>query len=74
MQNVAVLFTNNLRLHDNAVLNAANKRGNTILPVYFHDIERSRKQEFKMRDISPYKAKCICESVNNLKDNLKRIG
>lgn len=74
MQNVAVFFTNNLRIHDNAVLHAANNRENKVLPLYFHDTTLSQKGEFGMRDIWPYRAKFVCESVNNLKDNLRNIN
>jgi len=73
MEKVWILFTNNLRLHDNTVLDAANKRGNILLPLYFHDTSLVLESEFNMRNIWPYRAKFLCESVNNLKDNLRNI-
>lgn len=74
MATVAILFTNNLRLHDNTLLQAASKNGNIVFPLYFHDTAWANGSELGERNIWPFRAKFLCESVNNLRKNLKNIG
>ena len=74
MPKVWVLFTNNLRVRDNTVLNAACKSGNQVLPMYFHNTREAKAETYSMRKIWPFRAKFLCESLENLSANLKKLG
>jgi deoxyribodipyrimidine photo-lyase len=70
-----VWFRQDLRLHDNEALTEAIASSDEILPVYIFD-ERifNSKTAFGFKKIDKYRAKFVIESVQNLRDNLKKIG
>jgi len=54
-------------------LRAACKWWNEVLAMYFHNTILAKKSTFWMRDIGPYRAKFLCESLENLRENLRKI-
>ena len=73
MEKVGVFFTENLRVRDNTVLDAAIKSGWTIIPFYWFDKSLKSSTELGMRKIWPYRAKFLCESLQNLRKNLENL-
>lgn len=74
MKNIAVLFTNNLRLKDNSVLQKAIRQWDNIIPLYYFDTKLKDAQELWIKKIGPYRAKFLIESLTNLQENLKNLG
>ena len=73
MPKVWVLFTNNLRVRDNTVLDAACKSWNQVLPMYFHNTRENKIEIYGMRRVWPFRAKFLCESLENLSTNLEKL-
>ena len=73
MTRVWILFTDNLRVRDNAVLDVACKGTNLVLPLYFHNTTVVNKEVYSMRKVWPYRAKFLCESLVNLDTNLEKL-
>ncbi len=73
MEKVWVFFTENLRVRDNTVLDAAIKSGWAIIPFYLFDISLKTSTELRMRKVGPYRAKFLCESLVNLRKNLESL-
>lgn len=72
---VAILwFRNNLRLRDNAVLEACLAEFDTILPVFVFDHALFEKTSFGFVKTGEYRTTFLKESVLNLKKNLQDIG
>jgi len=69
--NVWVLFTNNLRIRDNTVLDAACQNSNTVFPIYHHDTQLSQNKELWQRDIWAFRATFLCQSIRDLRNNLE---
>ena len=76
VQKAIVWFRQDLRLHDNEALAEALKNADEILPVYVFD-ERVFKGQtcwFNFPKTGAYRAKFIIESVENLRENLRKLG
>jgi deoxyribodipyrimidine photo-lyase len=70
-----VWFRQDLRLHDNEALATALRMAEEVVPVYIFD-ERVFLGEtrFGFRKVGPHRTRFILESVENLRENLEKIG
>ncbi|WP_394996372.1 DASH family cryptochrome [Emticicia sp.] len=73
MQNIIFWFRNDLRLHDNEALLKATKAGN-IIPVYVFDERQFNKTALGFKRTGAFRAKFLLESVEDLRNNLRKIG
>jgi len=73
MTRVWILFTDNLRVRDNTVFDAAYAGANQVLPIYFHNTTEAKREVYSMRKVWPYRAKFLCESLINLDKNLEKL-
>jgi len=71
---ILVWFRNDLRLHDNEILIEAIDKGSFVIPLYCFDPRYFTKNKFNHLNTGNKRAQFIIESVQNLKDNLRRIG
>ncbi|XP_024538727.1 blue-light photoreceptor PHR2 isoform X1 [Selaginella moellendorffii] len=69
-----VWFRNDLRVHDNEALAAANKESLSVIPVYCFDPKDYGKSASGFDKTGPYRAKFLVECVANLRDNLRERG
>nr|GLL42571.1 blue-light photoreceptor PHR2-like [Ipomoea trifida] len=69
-----VWFRNDLRVHDNEGLNAANNESMSVLPVYCFDPSDYGKSYNGFDKTGPYRATFLIESVSDLKKNLQARG
>jgi deoxyribodipyrimidine photo-lyase len=73
MQNIIFWFRNDLRLHDNEALIKATEAGN-VIPVYIFDERQFIETALGFKRTEAFRAKFLIESVQNLKENLKKNG
>ncbi len=73
MQNILFWFRNDLRLHDNEALIQATKAGN-VTPVYVFDERQFLDTPLGFKRTGALRAKFLIESVQNLRQNLQKIG
>ncbi|KAL6500311.1 1,3-beta-glucanosyltransferase [Orobanche hederae] len=69
-----VWFRNDLRIHDNECLNAANNDSLSVLPVYCFDPRDYGKSSSGFDKTGPYRATFLIESVSDLRKNLQSRG
>jgi len=69
-----MLFTNDLRLEDNIVLSSAASKAEMLMPIYFYNSNLFKWTELWIRKIDKFRAKFICESIENLRNNLESHG
>lgn len=69
---VLVWFTNNQRVEDNTVLEAAIKTGNQVIGVYCFNKRVYELNQFGFKKIDRFRAKFIQESITDLKTALKQ--
>ncbi|XP_077217771.1 photolyase/blue-light receptor 2 [Tasmannia lanceolata] len=69
-----VWFRNDLRLHDNETLTAANNESLSVLPVYIFDPRDYGKSSAGFDKTGPYRATFLLESVSVLRRNLRSRG
>ncbi len=69
-----VWFRNDLRTQDNHSLYQACKENNGVLAVYFFDPRHYSLGSFGFKKTECFRAKFLCETVENLKENLKKIN
>ncbi|KAI3864579.1 hypothetical protein MKX03_017036 [Papaver bracteatum] len=69
-----VWFRNDLRVHDNEVLNSANKESMSVLPVYCFDPRDYGKSSSGFDKTGPYRANFLIESVSDLRKSLQSRG
>jgi deoxyribodipyrimidine photo-lyase len=73
MQNILFWFRNDLRLHDNEAFLKACDMGR-VIPVYVIDPRQFEKVKLGFRKTGQFRAQFLLESLQNLKDNLKKLG
>ncbi len=73
MQNIIFWFRNDLRLHDNEALLEAQKAGN-VIPVYVFDERQFKTTSLGFKRTGAFRAKFLLESVENLRNNLRKIS
>ncbi|KAK4492595.1 hypothetical protein RD792_003413 [Penstemon davidsonii] len=69
-----VWFRNDLRIHDNECLTAANNESVSVLPVYCFDPRDYGKSSSGFDKTGPYRATFLLESVSDLRKNLQDRG
>jgi deoxyribodipyrimidine photo-lyase len=70
-----VWFRNDLRLHDNEAITNALRMADEVIPVYVFDERIFMGQtRFGFAKTGKYRARFILESIEDLKQNLKKIG
>ncbi|XP_075507245.1 LOW QUALITY PROTEIN: blue-light photoreceptor PHR2-like, partial [Primulina tabacum] len=69
-----VWFRNDLRVHDNECLAAANNNSMSVLPVYCFDPRDYGKSTSGFNKTGPYRATFLIESVSDLRKNLQSRG
>ncbi|GER24727.1 gamma-tubulin complex component 4 homolog [Striga asiatica] len=69
-----VWFRNDLRVHDNECLSAANDDSLSVLPVYCFDPRDYGKSSSGFDKTGPYRATFLIESVTDLRKNLQDRG
>ncbi|XP_051118903.1 blue-light photoreceptor PHR2-like [Andrographis paniculata] len=69
-----VWFRNDLRIHDNECLTAANNESLSVLPVYCFDPRDYGKSSSGFNKTGPYRAKFVIESVSDLRRSLQARG
>ncbi len=76
MDNIAIVwFRNDLRLHDNESLTEALTKAQKIIPVYVFDPKVFEgKTSFGFEKSAKFRTKFLIESVQNLRDNLRKKG
>ncbi|MEL7020233.1 MAG: deoxyribodipyrimidine photo-lyase [Bacteroidota bacterium] len=73
---VILWFRQDLRLHDNEALQDAMRHGKEIIPVYVFD-ERlflGKTKQFGFPKTGKYRAQFIIESVEDLRQSLRKLG
>jgi deoxyribodipyrimidine photo-lyase len=69
-----VWFRNDLRIHDHEALTKAIAKHNTIIAFYCFDERHFAKDVYGFDKTSSIRAQFLIESVQNLRDNLKKLG
>ncbi|MBR9830961.1 DASH family cryptochrome [bacterium] len=69
-----VWFRNNLRLHDNESLTKALKNHSIVIPFYCFDEILFSTTKFGYPKIGVHRAQLLIESVQNLRENLRKVG
>ncbi len=73
MQNILFWFRNDLRLHDNEAFLKACDLGR-VIPVYVIDPRQFERTKFGFRKTEKFRAQFLLESLEDLKQNLKKLG
>jgi deoxyribodipyrimidine photo-lyase len=71
---IILWFRNDLRIHDNEALAKAAEKTNEVVPIYIFDPRIFREHELGFAKMGNLRHQFLIESVNNLKQNLQRIG
>ncbi len=74
MKTKLVWFRNDLRLHDNEPLLSAINRSEQIIPLYIFDSRQFQNTVLGFNKTGSFRTQFLLESVQNLRDNLKKIG
>lgn len=71
---ILVWFRNDLRLHDHEPLQAALQAQAQVIPVYCFDPRQFGKTAFGFPKTGSFRAQFLVESVQDLRDSLRRLG
>lgn len=74
MSTAIVWFRKELRLHDNEALVKALSHHDRIIPFYCFEETEFGTTSFGFEKTGPFRAKFLIESVQNLKENLQKLG
>jgi len=75
MESVICLFRNDLRYHDNECLWWAHRYSDHIIPLYCFDPRHfGRTNSFGFEKTGPFRAKVLVESVQDLRQTLRKHG
>ena len=69
-----IFFRNDLRINDNAVLEAALKSGKTIIAVYCFDPRHFETTVYGFKKTEKYRAKFLIETISDLKQSLSKLN
>ncbi len=73
-KNSLIWFRNNLRVHDNAILNKAQETENNIIGVYCFDPRHYELTDYGFKKTEKFRAKFLIESITDLKENLSKLN
>lgn len=71
---VIVWFKNDLRIRDNAALNAAILCSEPVIPLYCFDQEQFKRRSFGFRKTGVFRAQFLLESIEDLDNHLRSLG
>ncbi len=71
---ILVWFRNDLRIHDNEILLEAVKKSASIVPVYCFDPRYFTAGTFGTSNTGAFRARFLIESVQGLRESLRKIG
>ena len=71
---VLIWFRNDLRVHDNVVLNEAMKNDNNVIAVYCFDPRQFEMTEYGFKKAEKFRAKFLIETITDLKHNLAKLN
>jgi deoxyribodipyrimidine photo-lyase len=71
---ILVWFRNDLRIHDNEILLEAVRKADKVLPVYCFDPYYFKKNPSGNPKTGSLRARFLLESVDDLRNNLQKIG
>lgn len=74
MEKSIVWFRNDLRIEDNKSLSEACKNSDLVIGVYFLDPEAFEVGEFGFKKTGKFRAQFLLESLQELRDNLKKLN
>tara|TARA_R110002049_G_scaffold300047_1_gene490609 strand:+ start:2892 stop:4331 length:1440 start_codon:yes stop_codon:yes gene_type:complete len=74
MTTAIVWFRNDLRLHDHEALTKAISSHNLVIPFYCFDANQFSEDEYGFKKTDAIRAQFLLESVQNLKENLRKRG
>lgn len=69
-----VWFKTDLRLHDNETLVRAVEQSDFIVPVYCLDDQHFEQTQYGCKKTGAFRAQFLLESLQNLDDNLRKLG
>ncbi len=69
-----VWFRNNLRLHDNVILNEACKNANKVIAIYCFDPRHYEINHYGFKKTEKFRAKFLIETITDLKHNLSKLN
>lgn len=73
-QSILVWFRNDLRIHDNETLFKASQQNSNIIPVFIFDPRWFRMLDLGFKKTEIRRTKFLIEAVQNLRENLSKIG
>ncbi len=71
---ILVWFRNDLRTHDNEVLQSAIQKADFIIPVYIFDPRYYQENKFGFKNTGEFRADYIAQTVFSLKEKLQSLG
>ncbi|TDQ77171.1 deoxyribodipyrimidine photo-lyase [Sphingobacterium yanglingense] len=71
---ILVWFRNDLRTHDNEVLQSAIQKADFIIPVYIFDPRYYQENKFGFKNTGEFRADYIAQTVFSLKQKLQSLG
>ncbi len=71
---ILVWFRNDLRTHDNEVLQSAIQKADFIIPVYIFDPRYYQENKFGFKNTGEFRADYIAQTVYSLKEKLQSLG
>lgn len=71
---ILVWFRNDLRTHDNEVLQSAIQKADFIIPVYIFDPRYYQENKFGFKNTGELRANYIAQTVFSLKEKLQTLG
>ncbi|TAH30746.1 MAG: DASH family cryptochrome [Cytophagales bacterium] len=74
MSKIIVWFRNDLRLHDNELLQKCIDKNAEILPIFCFDTKQFQNTFLDFPKTDSFRTRFLIESVQNLKENLQKIG
>ncbi len=74
MKKSIVWFKSDLRLHDNETLITAINQSDEIIPIYCLDEKHFGEGDFGFKKMNYFRFKFLIESLQNLDENLRKIG
>ena len=73
-KNALILFRNDLRINDNAVLDAILKSGKNIFAVYCFDPRHFEMTTYGFKKTEKFRAKFLIETISDLKHRLSKLN
>ncbi|WP_282124050.1 DASH family cryptochrome [Algibacter mikhailovii] len=69
-----VWFRNNLRVHDNTVLDSAIAENKTVIAAFFFDPRHFQNTHYGFKKTEKYRAQFLIQTIHELRTNLKNLN